>query len=90
MAGGHADKGGERHSQGGEDHGQEAGLVDVLASAEAYGHGAAGGDHASGGMADVQADGEAEADGDHVLQVRKERKIFPLEDGAVAEEGGAG
>jgi len=90
VAGDHADKGRGPDAQSGEDHGQNAGLVDVLLGAEAYGEGAAGGDEGGSGVAQPDAKDEADGEREDKDDIGAEGLGFPVEDEAAGEKGGDG
>ena len=60
MAGHHAHEGGSADSQGDQDHGKEAGVVDMLLGAKADGEGSAGNDQSRTRVAEQDAEDQTD------------------------------
>ncbi len=92
MAGHHAHEGGRADSQRDQDHGKEAGVVDILLGAEADGEGSAGSDQSSTRAAKKDAEDKTDGYGKNKDEIGTEGLRFPIEDDAIGEErrGGRG
>ena len=87
----HADEGRGTDAQRSQDHGEDAGLIDMLLGAKADGKGSAGGDQPGARVGQPHAQAEADGHGKNKDQVGAKGLTFPIEDKAVGEKrGGAG
>ena len=90
VAGNHANEGCSANAQRGQDHGKEAGIVDMLLGAKADGKGSAGSDQSRTRVAQPDAEGETDRYGKNKDEISTKGLRFPIEDEAIGEERGGG